>query len=95
MILITPIVVFAFMIATLMGAVCHLLVGGDVKRLALFFLASWVGFGLGQGIGVAFRMELLTIGTLRFPAAVVTAILLLIITILFTTAQKRQRRTLG
>ena len=43
-----PTATFGFILATLYGAGFHFVVGGDVRRLALFLLSAWVGFGLGQ-----------------------------------------------
>jgi uncharacterized membrane protein YeaQ/YmgE (transglycosylase-associated protein family) len=64
-----PTATFGFILATLCGAVFHLMVGGDARRLALFLLAGWVGFLLGQILGGILGISMLTIGVLRvFPA---------------------------
>ncbi len=68
-----PAPVLGFIIATLCGAVFHLIVGGDARRLALFLLAAWVGFGLGHVLGVFLGIDVLTIGALRVVTAVLGA----------------------
>ena len=82
--------VFAFVIATLMGAVFHLVFGGDARRLALFLLAGWIGFGLGQAAGQSFAIEFYAIGDLRIIPAVIGALFNLIAVLIFT-GSRRQR----
>lgn len=72
-----PITTFGFILATLFGAIFHLIMGGDARRLALFLLAGWVGFGLGHLLGVIFGINILNIGTLRIFSASVGAIIAL------------------
>jgi len=65
-------------VATLYGALFHLIRGGDVRRLALFLLAGWVGFVLGQLVGVLIDFRLLNIGPIRMIPASVGAVAALI-----------------
>ncbi|MDQ7035170.1 MAG: hypothetical protein Q9P01_10145 [Anaerolineae bacterium] len=60
-----PTFVFAFVIATMMGALFHLIVGGNARRLALFLLAGWIGFALGHIGGGTLGISFLPIGQLR------------------------------
>lgn len=69
----SPSVVFSFILATLYGAAFHLLSGGDARRLALFLLSAWLGFGLGQGFGETVNFTLLDIGPLHVLPATVGA----------------------
>ena len=65
-----PTLTFAFVLATLYGALFHLIRGGDVRRLALFLLAGWVGFVLGQLVGMMLGFNLFSVGPLRvIPAS--------------------------
>lgn len=65
----TPSVAFAFILATMLGAAFHLLVGGDVRLLAGYLLAAWFGFSIGQLLGGILDIQLLKVGVLRvFPA---------------------------
>lgn len=73
----TPSVTFAFMIATMLGAGFHLLVGGDVRRLALYLLAAWMGFALGQVTGSLLGIGILKVGVLRLLPAITGALLVM------------------
>jgi hypothetical protein len=71
------------------GAGFHFIVGGDVRRLALFLLSAWVGFSLGQLLGVTFRIDVLSIGTLRVVAATLGALVALIAAHFLTSNQSK------
>lgn len=86
-----PTTIFGFILATLFGAGFHILVGGDVRRLALFLLAGWIGFGIGHLVGVLFSVNILNIGTLRVATATVGAIMALISAHLLTTDKSKTR----
>ncbi|RMG85710.1 MAG: hypothetical protein D6712_08980 [Chloroflexi bacterium] len=91
MLLPSPFFVFGFVLATLIGALFHLFVGGDARKLALYLLAAWLGFGIGHLFGVMFDINMLNIGPLRVFAAIVGAIIALLIAYLFTTSRARRR----
>ncbi len=86
-----PNATLAFILATLLGAAFHLLTGGDARRLALFLLAGWIGFGLGHTLGVVMDINLFNIGTLRIVAAIAGAIIALLAAAFFT-GNRRTRR---
>lgn len=88
-----PTVVFGFILATLLGAVFHLVFGGDARRLAIFLLAGWAGFGIGHVAGVLFEINLLNIGTLRVVAATAGALIALATSLLLTPKRPRKRLT--
>jgi uncharacterized membrane protein YjjP (DUF1212 family) len=48
--LVSPGLVFSFLLATAYGAGFHLLFGGRLAKLVLYLLASWVGGILGLSI---------------------------------------------
>ena len=83
---------FAFILATLFGAVFHLIVGGDIRRLALFLLSGWVGFSLGHIMGIVLNINILNIGTLRFATAAFGAIVALIAARVLTSNRSRLTR---
>ncbi len=85
-----PTLTFAFIIATLLGAGFHFVVGGDIRRLAMFLLAGWVGFALGHMLGVLFEINILNIGTLRVVPAAAGALVALIAAFVLT-ADRAQR----
>jgi hypothetical protein len=88
-----PTVVFGFILATLLGAAFHLVFGGDARRLAVFLLTGWAGFGIGHVAGVLFGIDLLSIGTLRVVAATIGAIIALTTTLVLTPKRPRKRLT--
>lgn len=88
-----PVVTFAFIIATLIGAVFHVVVGGDARRLAVFLLASWMGFALGHALGNTLDIQLLMIGELRMFPAAAGAVFALFVAYILTTKRSAQRLT--
>ena len=84
-----PTLTFGFILATLYGAGFHFIVGGDVRRLALFLLSAWVGFSLGQLLGVTFKIDFLNIGTLRVVAATIGALVALVVAHFLTSNQAK------
>jgi hypothetical protein len=85
----SPSVVFSFILATLYGAAFHFVSGGDARRLALFLLAAWLGFGLGHTFGDMIGMTMLDIGPLHMLSATVGAWLALVVARLLTRQPKR------
>ena len=85
-----PTATFGFILATLYGAGFHFVVGGDVRRLALFLLSAWIGFTLGHVLGVTFMIDILNIGTLRVVAATIGALVALIAAHFLTQSNHRQ-----
>src|SRR4051812_41627783 len=69
----SPSVTFGFILATLYGALFHVITGGDARRLALFLLTGWLGFALGHIFGALFAVNLFSIGPLRMFSATLGA----------------------
>ena len=88
----SPTLTFAFVIATLFGAVFHFVVGGDARRLILYLLCSWIGFGLGHVAGTILGIDFLSVGTLRTLTAAVGAVTALIAGY-FLTLNRTQKRS--
>ncbi len=61
----SPPIVFGFLLATLYGAAFHVMFGGSTRQLALYLLASWLGFAVGQIFGAVFEVNALAIGALN------------------------------
>lgn len=78
---------FGFIVATLYGTGFHLVVGGDVRRLAAFLLAGWVGFIAGHFAGVVLDFEIMNIGALCILPASFGAIVALVFTQALTASQ--------
>lgn len=60
--LVSPGIVFAFLLATAYGAGYHLLFGGPPRKLLLYLLAAWLGFCLGQWAGATLGLSILDVG---------------------------------
>ena len=75
-----PTVVFGFIVATLFGASFHLVLGGDVRHLALLLLAGWLGYLLGHLAGVALEINIMNVGALRMLTASLGALIALVFT---------------
>jgi hypothetical protein len=84
-----PPVVLGFILATLYGAAFHLLLGGDTRRLALFLLAGWLGFTLGQILGGTMGIRLFSIGSINTFSATLGAFLALAAIHFLTGAARR------
>ncbi|MCS7072222.1 MAG: hypothetical protein NZM00_12000 [Anaerolinea sp.] len=52
--------------------------GGDARRLALYLLAGWLGFTVGQVLGTALGITLFQIGPLKTAAAITGALIALL-----------------
>jgi hypothetical protein len=85
----SPAVILGFILATLYGAVFHLIFGGELRRLALFLLVSWLGFALGQFFGTIGGFKLLSIGQINTFSATLGAWLALLATHFLTNAPKQ------
>ena len=66
-----PAAALGLVIATLYGALYHVLRGGGGRRLLLYFFLSWLGFGLGQWLGILRSWDFLSLGTIKLGAATV------------------------
>lgn len=81
---------FAFIIATLFGAVFHLVVGGDARRLTMYLLAGWVGFGTGQMFGSS-MVGTVSVGELHiFPASGGSMVALMVAYVLSSGRSRRR-----
>lgn len=80
---------FGFILATLYGASFHFVVGGDIRRLALFLLSAWIGFSLGHTLGTLFGIDILNIGTLRVVTATAGSAVALVAAHLLTARPQR------
>jgi hypothetical protein len=86
-----PAFTLAFILATLYGALFHLFVGGDARRLAVYLLTAWAAFALGQMVGSVAGVQFLAVGVLNLFAATATCWLALVVVWLLL----RRRRLLA
>ena len=81
--ILSPAFTFGLLLATLYGALAHLILGGNGRVLLYFIIASWIGFAIGQGIGQVMNIRFLAIGSTNiFPATLGSLIALTTSTIL-------------
>ena len=73
-----PMLIFAFLIASLLGALYHLIRGGGLGKLFLDLLLSWVGFTLGHILGVWQGWSLFPLGGLDLGLSIPAALILLV-----------------
>jgi len=72
-----PTLLLAFTLATLYGAGFHVWQGGGARRLALYLLAGWLGFGLGHLLGNLLKIQLVMIGALNVITATLGSVIAL------------------
>lgn len=77
--LVSPGLVFSFLLATAYGAGFHLLFGGRLAKLVLYLLASWMGFALGQWVGGILGLSILDVGPVHTFSASLGAWLALLL----------------
>jgi uncharacterized membrane protein YeaQ/YmgE (transglycosylase-associated protein family) len=88
-----PTLTLGFILATLFGAVFHLIFGGDARRLALYLLAGWVGFGIGHLLGQTLEINLFNIGSLRVVSASIGALVALFVANALNMSRTRKSPT--
>jgi hypothetical protein len=87
-----PTLTFGFIVATLFGAGFHLILGGDVRRLAIFLVAGWLGFAMGHLAGVSLEVRFMNVGVLRLLPACCGALIVLIFAQAITSTREIRRR---
>ena len=79
-----PSLIFASLIASLYGALYHLIRDGGLGRLFQFLFLSWVGFALGHLIGIWQGWQLFPLGQLNFGMSTLGSLILMIARDLFS-----------
>lgn len=72
-----PVLLFGFLISTLMGGAFHLWKGGSFWRLLLYIAFAWAGFWGGHWLGNSFGLTFGSIGPLRLGMALIVGALTL------------------
>ena len=63
--MLSPAVTFGLLIASLFGAVAHLLIGGSGRLLAFALMISCAGFAMGQAISEILVIRVALVGQLN------------------------------
>jgi len=74
-----PSLVFGSIIAFILGALFHLIVGGGLIRIIISLLSSVIGFWVGHYIGYQINLDLFTLGFLHIGTGIVGAIIFLVL----------------
>ena len=67
--LLSPAVVLSIVVASLYGGLFHVLRGRKLTDFVLYWLASLIGFGLGQVLGNALNLGIMMIGLVHIVEA--------------------------
>jgi hypothetical protein len=70
--------VLGFLLASVYGAIFHLIFGGSLRRILLYLAAAWAGFLLGQLVGDFLNLEWFKVGKIHLLSASVGAWALLL-----------------
>ena len=61
--------IIGMVISSIYGGVFHLIVSGNLGRLILYLVLSWVGFWIGHLIGDNLGLTFLSLGAIRLGTA--------------------------
>lgn len=75
--MVIPSLIFAFLIASLYGALYHLIRGGRLGRLLLFLIFGWAGFALGHLVGIWQGWILIPLGELNWGLSTLGSLIFL------------------
>ena len=74
-----PAVLLSALISTAYGAAFHFWRGGSVRRLGLFLVTAWIGFGLGQIAGMLIGWNVGMIGDVHLIEATLGSLIALVV----------------
>jgi hypothetical protein len=74
-----PSLVFALLIASLYGALYHLIRGGGLGRLLLFLIFGWMGFAAGHLVGIWQEWILIPMGELNLGMSTIGSLVFLVV----------------
>ena len=74
-----PSLIFAFLIASLYGALYHLIRGGGPGRIIMYLLFGWLGFALGHFVGIWQEWLLLPVGQLNLGMSTLGSLIMLVL----------------
>ena len=90
-----PALLLGLILATLYGAVFHLVRGGNLGKLVFYIILSWFGFWTGNFIANQLDWDFLTLGTLNIGLATIFSWLFLIIGYWLSSVTPSQSKTPG
>lgn len=72
-----PAIIFSFFLATLFGSFLHLWRGGNLFRLVLYLVLSWIGFFGGHFVAEALSIRFIEVGTINLGFGILGSLVLL------------------
>jgi len=73
-----PSLIFAFLIASLLGFLYHLIRGGGLGRILLFLIFGWLGFAVGHLVGIWQGWVLMPVGELNLGMSILGSLIFLV-----------------
>jgi hypothetical protein len=74
-----PALLLSALLSTAYGAAFHFWRGGDFRRLGLFLMAAWIGFGLGQLAGALIAWNGAMLGEVHVLEATIGSLIALLV----------------
>ena len=87
-----PALIVAFLLASLYGALYHLIRDGGPGRLFQYLFLSWLGFALGHLVGIWQGWVLFPVGQLNFGMSTLGSLILLVGRDLLAWGRTEQQR---
>jgi len=72
-----PSFIFGSIFALLIGSIFHLLFGGNINKLILYLILSWIGFWIGNYLALQLHWRFFVMGTLNLGVSIIGALVLL------------------
>jgi hypothetical protein len=82
-----PQIVFSFFLATLLASFLHLWKDGNLMRLLIFLVMSWLGFFGGHLIASALSINFLDVGNIHLGFGLLGCLLMLALAYWLTSGQ--------
>jgi len=79
----------AFVFATILGLLFHVIVGGRGWRIIFFVICSWIGFAIGNYLGSALEWKYFNIGVIYVIPASLCSIVIMLLGRWLSSPQKR------
>jgi len=71
-----PVFIFGSLIGGLIGSMIHLIFGGKPLRLLLSITFSWIGFWIGNNLGIRYGFSFFKYGPIDYGPAIFSSIIL-------------------
>lgn len=73
-----PSIILGMVVSSLIGAGFHLILGGNLGRLVLYLILSWIGFWAGQLLAAALGWTFFSVGPLHLGMALLGSLVVLL-----------------